>query len=663
MAKLPSDRGGFALFKRLRRAARHGIDGWAAGRSPVPGLPTAAALRIPFEKDTVDGYIAALDSLVRATGTRIYVDTSFLVWLTALGSEARTEFVDWLRGVAPGRVHVPVWSAHEYLRHHVNDLHGKKLKGVESGLNDLAKNTFKELRPYIDTTFSGDSRSASEIIAATRSALIDVKRIAGLAAQWKKQHYERNAEAVISLINEFGLDSPPLLDWLGDIQNLEQARYDGRIPPGFQDRNKSATDNDGSNSFGDLVFWKEVLHHAKQWRAGGVLIISNDGKNDWVIGGQDQPELDQELKAVANWLPPIPRPQPMLEYEARASAGIRDLMLVDRRYLAIYLRRTGSPSERFFGAAIDVTIPSPGKEDRANQKRTRDEAIGRAPPRNPEKSGDAGPKHLPVDDGPNVADNPLALRLALSGSAAGANDIAEPLLTAMLAADAEGRALETFLNRETLLQWDGRAAAWFARTLGARSISGNQLASTYATDLLGVFDRLPPKTATNLYLGLLAAAYVDDAELRTIPRAPWLTQLLALQAQPRAKVAIEGFRRIVADWPGRPVYLPDPERPVLSVRPLLEKSAGLAPRLAGLQIAGIGVIVEAQDEVDRRLVNRFPDAQTVVLGEVVKDACNALGIPFGQVEAHEALERLVSFGETVGIAAEADLDNDMEDKE
>lgn len=72
--------------------------------------------------------------------------------------------------------------------------------------------------------------------------------------------------------------------------------------------------------------------------------------------------------------------------------------------------------------------------------------------------------------------------------------------------------------------------------------------------------------------------------------------------------------------------------------------------------------MEAQEDAGLRLANRFPGVTTVVLGDVVKDVCNALGIPFDQLMAHEAFEREVAFGSTVGIAAEGDLRNSMEDQ-
>lgn len=620
---------------------------------------TAEPLRIPTGKDSLEAYVESLKALIERSGTHVYIDTSFLVWLTALGPEARAEFVEWIRAVAPDRIHVPVWSAHEYLRHHVQNLHGKTLTGVASDLNRVAKQAFATLRPYLDNHFAGDPRAPETIISSARSALIGIKGLADLAGKWKAEHYEASSETVIALINELGLDSPPMLDWMSDIQEIEHARFEGRVPPGFQDRSKTVSGTVGSNRFGDLVFWKEILHHAAEVRATGIVIISNDGKNDWVMGGQEQPELDHELKSVSDGLSPLPRPHPMLEYEARSAAGVRELMLVDRDYLAIFLRRTGVTSDRLFGAAIEVSLPGARAEEKARRKEMRDGGGKSNSERMPVKR-DGGPKHLPVDDGPNLNDGSLALKLAMAGAFTAENDKTGPLLQTMLSAESEGRGLEEFLTSARLKEWDNRAALWFARALGQRSIDGDGLASAYATDILAVLDRLPPKTATLLYLGLMSAAYVDGEAVRTIPRGPWLAQLLAQQSQPRAKIAIEAFMKYVAGRSGRPVYLPDAAVPALTVSPIVDTSKGA--RLAGLQIAGVGVVVEVQDDVSLRLSTRFPGRDTVTVAEVAQEACATLGIPFEQVEKTEALERTVKFGATAGIADETDLQNNMEDE-
>ena len=635
----------------------------SAYRNTIADISAATPLTIPTGRETVDGFITRLREMIASPKTHLYLDTSFLVWMTALGKEARGEFIGWIERVARGRVHVPVWSAHEYLRHHVQDLHGKTLGDIARDLNKVADDAFRTLRPYLDSQIADDPRPPPVVMSSARTSLIDIKRIANAVSKWRKNHYDVNAGEVIGLINRLGLRNPILLDWMTNIEASESARFEGRIPPGFQDRGKKANGNIGSNRFGDLIFWKEILQHAREARAAGIVILSNDGKNDWHMGGEGQPELDTELHQVRSGLPPLPRPHPMLQFEARGTAGIADLMLVDQAYFAIYLRRTGEPCDRFFGAAIEITLPTPKAEDKAQRAELRESgrpSHGRA---GQERTAErAGPKHLPTEDGINVADTPIALRIALTASGRPADETMGAILESMLSPESEGKNLAEFFTATAMKSWDTRGVVWLARMLGLRSLDGDHLATTYATDVFSFLDRLPPRTATALYLGFMAAAYLDVERVRAIPGGPWLAQIFRLQSNPRAAVAINAFLKYISERNGRPVYLPDPAMPRLSVKPVIHTIKGSTPHLTGLQINDVGVIVEAQMDEDRRLANRFPGRSIVTVSDIVGEACAMLGIPRDQIEQSATLSREVGFGSTVGIASPVDLQSEMEDQ-
>src|ERR1035437_583690 len=76
-------------------------------------------LEIPGEAETLADFIARLIALLAAPDTHLYVDTSLLMWLTKIGSGSRQELFAWLEKNCVARVHVPIWAAHEYLKHHV----------------------------------------------------------------------------------------------------------------------------------------------------------------------------------------------------------------------------------------------------------------------------------------------------------------------------------------------------------------------------------------------------------------------------------------------------------------------------------------------------------------------------------------------------------------
>ncbi len=175
----------------------------------------------------MDSFVTRLGELIGLSGTHLYLDTSFLVWLTALSKEARGEFLTSIERAASGRVHVPVWSAHEYVRHHLQDLHGTKLVEVTHGLRKVADEAFRTLKPYLDSQILDDPRPPAVVMSAARASLIDIKRIANAASRWRKDHYDTNAGEVIAFINRLRLESPIMLEWMSDIETLESARFEG----------------------------------------------------------------------------------------------------------------------------------------------------------------------------------------------------------------------------------------------------------------------------------------------------------------------------------------------------------------------------------------------------------------------------------------------------
>ncbi len=74
-------------------------------------------MHIPITSETPDEFTSRVAGLLMAATTHVYFDTSFLMWLTTVGDEARTEFFRWADTLGE-RTHIPLWSMHEYHRHH-----------------------------------------------------------------------------------------------------------------------------------------------------------------------------------------------------------------------------------------------------------------------------------------------------------------------------------------------------------------------------------------------------------------------------------------------------------------------------------------------------------------------------------------------------------------
>lgn len=100
-----------------------------------PATTPRASLSYPIGPDGADatGFIRRAAALINDPRTAIYVDTSFLMWLTKGGAESRQQFLDWASTLGQ-RMHIPVWTYHEYYRHHSRDTLRANLAGEAKNL-------------------------------------------------------------------------------------------------------------------------------------------------------------------------------------------------------------------------------------------------------------------------------------------------------------------------------------------------------------------------------------------------------------------------------------------------------------------------------------------------------------------------------------------------
>lgn len=336
-------------------------------------------LSIPTQLEASADYKARLGALLRAEGTHVYIDTSFLMWSTKIGPAARGQLLGWLRDDLGERAHVPTWCAHEYLRHHVAGTIVDELTKRSTEVAQLAGSTFGYFRPFLDDPGLPAAEGWDGLRASTRTAVNSLARLAAAAKEWKKT-YASHAEQIIAYINERVLAVGTLFDDLPFIAEQGTARYEGRIPPGYQDRNKKGDAEDdpdeagtaGANRYGDLIFWKEALADAAARRASAVVILTNDRKNDWRMGGETGSALDEEMLSLKKSWRPVPRIHPMLSLEAKL-AGVDDVALVDSQYLAALL--AGVDRERVNAFADVAIVPDPAPEPTEDERRAG--AVGR----------------------------------------------------------------------------------------------------------------------------------------------------------------------------------------------------------------------------------------------------------------------------------------------
>ena len=329
-------------------------------------------LTIPDVTEGSADFKQRLAILINAPTTHIYIDTSFLMWMTKIGTSSRQELIGWFQQHCMDRVHVPIWATHEYLKHHVAGTIVADLAEKTNEVTDLVGRTYTYFRPFIDEPIGKGAEDPPTIRANTRAALNMLDRMAATSRHWRKS-YQKHASEVIAFINEVTPEQTSIYEHLEDITQAGAARFVGSVPPGYQDRGKKGREPQfkehkdaapaDSNRYGDLVFWKELLSHAKQANAMAVVVITNDRKNDWHMGGNEEIDIDSTLLELRSSWKPVPRPHPMLVMEAKLVAEVDQVELLDSAYLGALLLQVAEDDVRAFAdVAIIPDGPEPEKE-------------------------------------------------------------------------------------------------------------------------------------------------------------------------------------------------------------------------------------------------------------------------------------------------------------
>jgi hypothetical protein len=618
-------------------------------------------MKIPIELESSTDFATRVAKLLLRDDAFIYVDTSFLMWLTKIGRTSRRQLLDWLAVNCLNRVYVPVWSAHEYLRHHVAGTIVTELDQKAKELADIASKTYDYLRPFLDDPLTPGTLNAETQQVTAREALNEIQRLAVLAKRWNEEHKEHAAE-VIGFINGHVPDKTHIFEYMSDIEATSKGRFNGRIPPGFQDRRKKTQliakpyeDDDaeirvGSNYWGDLIFWKDVLAHAAEAGAGAIIILSNDRKNDWHFGGRDAQSIEEDLmKLRARWKP-VPCVHPMLGLEARITAGVGDIVLLDAPYLGALLRNlAGEHVKEFVDVAIVPDPPRPPAET-IRRRALVEEHLKERERKDTKEAEAAGVRFL---DGPEVVKSFAAFMRALYNSRQ-PPEVGEPvdaLLREMQTAIEGGDSVADLLTKERVEPLNNSMLTTLARELHDRGLEGTPGHDEALTDLVSMLGELPELTAACLYLGFIASMYLEraDNQARLPPRSPVAALLFERQSELYAAQPILVLKKKFAMLERWSLYLLDAGRPSIEVSFDIVPDTDEEVILGSLRLAGEEVFTRAQSNTELRLNTLFEGRLQLFGWEIVKSACEFFGVPFDQVTRTADFDRLFSIDPTAGF--------------
>ncbi len=446
-------------------------------------------------------FIERVGKLLGETTTAVYVDTSFAMWITKASKDTRAQFRQWMAGVAAS-VHVPVWTYHEYYRHH-------KFATLRTDLDALGKAFSKAAREFVDGAKAfadqplSEGQSADAYVRELDEVLKGVHRVIGGAQRW---NYEEAAKDVSGWLSERVCRSRAVFDLMRTLGQEGETRYTQDLPPGFMDRVKRDEDEKGSNRFGDLILWEEILAHVPRISAKTVILLTKDRKVDW-FAKSDNPQVVGDLLRMhpSRWRP-VPAAHPTLSFELAERTCARDLVLLDELYAAALLWKGDRKKyARLIGYAAKRSLADVERDAKGDPVADR---------------GNASPKLAK----PTQLDATTAMRAAGAQASATAIALLAPLRSTHLPDVDEY--VESF-DLPKLSALSAEDAAGFACVLADAAISGEiaEPAADLATKLLGLLPQSEGSIVAAVLSGFAVSAYKDGSEFRPIPKS-WDLQTL-----------------------------------------------------------------------------------------------------------------------------------------
>lgn len=465
--------------------------------------------------EEAEDYLARMTQLIAQARTHLYFDASFLMWLAKLGEQARDEFFEWQAKVGHQRFHVPLWAAHEFFKHRLKNTIATELSADIKLFDNAAISLYEKIRMCCSDQLFGFKNSGTLFLDEYRRTVQPLRAMLKLAE--KSEQFAFGIRQVSTYIDAHLLPGP-LQEVIVDIEADERVRNRGTVPPSFQDAHKRGSrraDNPsqevssaGDNSFGDLVFWREVLRHAARVRAGALIVLTADRKNDWFENFHGDKGLSEQIRRRIQKPRPVPLPHPLLAREA-FDRGAGDLALLDPMYCGVLVERSGSRAANFAAAALDTHLPSPSnKAAAAKSWATRFGAatylLG------------AG-LELDTEALRETEFDATILTLDSLGTSSQLSKTVVDLVQGIARGDLAQRArILTGLDWETLEQWNTASLVALGRAVLRAAETGDPSALGFLSELRDQAPSLPIQVREPVYFGALGAVYFDD-ELRPRP--------------------------------------------------------------------------------------------------------------------------------------------------
>lgn len=590
--------------------------------------PHQHSMRIdPFVRN-LEKFRDDLAAALNDPATRLYLDTSTLMWLARLSRGARADFINWS---SERNVVVPVWVAHEFQRHLLNGT-------VKSNMHKILKEAQSKQREFaqIATEQADDALCAAKGFGLRETYISEVQRHMasltnlGRVIEADDERLKVGAEEVVAFANKRMLNSD-LDSIISELSSTGQFRLSHRVPPGYQDAHKA------ENPLGDAVVWREILDDVealtrtrqRQWfqfarpKAAGPMagvLISRDQKTDW-LSTAPLVRMDEKtvVKPDADLGFEVDLPHPLLGHEFERKGG-GTFFLVHPGALSRVVEdmevkaNIQSKTAAWRGASLRPDVLEKLENRAAQEARRQAKAAGRSnPPPTPSAVVAAGhsasPAAAPVQPpSPGIA----AVAVPASTPKVDLGSLeATHVMKGAISAEAGAYRLADADQRATLLDgWckDVRSGSFSASRLGRiicaaslQEAGGRGVAQVPA--LLETLRRMVPDHAEPMLLGALCSAFFDEqGGVRKRPQTTLATVLLSLEQIPWAVSAFAALAALLTRAGASLPYIPG-SRSKVKVKVDLEKATtSQPPMLLRVLVGGHDVLADvSDDEHPRRL--------------------------------------------------------------
>ena len=575
----------------------------------------------PFARDFesfLKDFAAALD----APETYIYLDTSVLMWLVRLGTEARTEFLDWCKARPTGTVRIPVWAAHEFHKHLTRGTIQKNIR-VTLGTTQAKFDEFLRLAneradgaASIAKGYLGRDGFVSEVEASWAKLAV-----LATAIEMDDASHEKAATEVIDFVNARVLKSD--LDAIVmKVNAVGLFRADHEIPPGFHDGHKDA------NRFGDVLMWEEIVTDVSKSATSKLdaIFVSRDEKTDWISaapmiygsrGELTKPNRDRGFDVA------LARPLLVHEFSMRTNETGTKLFIANPGMLASAIHygvgKKGGATQiknwlscSFRPDHVRLGLPVAGLATTATP------AANAQTQQSPNQTGMAQPNASTTQSGGQVVPNPEAGFLTNLS-------IKEVMAPAVRSELSEFRSANPLTQTQLIQQWlhpPNRLATEKLGRLLAELV--RNAAPGVAEQLIAIIESTRTTMTQDqhgrLVLGVIASGYFDsDGELLRRPYAPLAGAAINVAKRAIAPDALVALGRFLFEKKAELPYIPGSR--VTEVQWMIDSAQATSKQpamLRELRVGGYPIMVDQ--------IPTGPHRLTSLLGKAPAKGCSGLDL-------------------------------------